>query len=874
MKKSAYIVLFCFCLFLFLGTATAWAGSNRALILRDEAGIPMDTDYENTLADLLGHFNLPYDIKNVDDYASGDADSYFVTFYLGSVWDKPLPAAFTADVLASNSRIVWVNYNLWQLAWGDSQAEFENRFGFRFVQVRNTGNFTRATYGGRTFYRTQEDFSQVSILDAAKALRLVNVTNGTTNYGYVVKSGNFWFVADNPLAQQNEDSVYLIFADVLHDMLGAQHAETHRAMVRIEDVDATEDPAAITAIADYLYGQGVPFTLAVIPRFADPLGAWGPPMTLDINQSPELQSALAYAVSKGGTIASHGFTHQYSDVANPTNGVSGVDSEFWFVPDNTPVPEDSPTWAQGRVDSALGIFEAAGLGRPAFWVTPHYLASTVDRQVFASNFTAGYERVTNAFYPYPLAHTVYGGRLVPENLGYISPPDVTGQAIVNRSDRYLSLRDGVASFFFHPEEDINQLKTAIAGMKAKGFTFIGPGQLTWESPPDADPPVITAVRPAGDIYSATAAVGADFGDTGSGIDTAAVTVTLDGSPLTGCGVTQAGVSCPATAVALGSHSIGGVVYDIAGNWSTISGGFTVVDNQAPALTYTGPAGFLTTDAATVTATYSDPAPSSGVASAGLSLNGGDPAACQVGGGDISCAVSGLADGHYDAVVSVTDGAGNTATATGGFDVDTTSPAITNLVPSGTVSGRDTTISADLADAGSGIDTAAVTVTLDGNPLACQATSTHVSCNAIGLADGTHAISVSAEDVAGNAAVAGQSFVVSYCPGSKPPLSLNLTSTYWSTYAEYLNHMLSVDFELSNDGGAEAYNVTVAGAHATNGVALISSPEPFPVPAFGAAPLSLKFAVPPGVQNFRTQLSVTALDSCGNLYEYGGPGPAL
>ena len=40
-------------------------------------------------------------------------------------------------------------------------------------------------------------------------------------------------------------------------------------------------------------------------------------------------SALKYMQSKGGTIIEHGYTHQYSNVANPYDGVTGDDAEFF-----------------------------------------------------------------------------------------------------------------------------------------------------------------------------------------------------------------------------------------------------------------------------------------------------------------------------------------------------------------------------------------------------------------------------------------------------------------------------------------------------------------------------------------------------------------
>ncbi|MEK6537195.1 MAG: fibronectin type III domain-containing protein, partial [Actinomycetota bacterium] len=206
---------------------------------------------------------------------------------------------------------------------------------------------------------------------------------------------------------------------------------------------------------------------------------------------------------------------------------------------------------------------------------------------------------------------------------------------------------------------------------------------------DTTPPTVTNVLPTGTIYTSSTTVSAAYSDAGSGINTALVSVTLDGLTRTGCTVTASSVSCPVTGLAVGSHAIGGSVSDIAGNKATIAGSFTVADNVVPVVTYVGPTGTISYNNPTITATATDASPSSGLASASASLNGGAAIPCTISGGNISCLTSGLADGSYSAVVSVTDTAGNKGTASGSFTVatttlDTTPPTVTNVLPTGTI----------------------------------------------------------------------------------------------------------------------------------------------------------------------------------------------
>ncbi|MFA6001545.1 MAG: DUF2334 domain-containing protein [Thermoleophilia bacterium] len=560
----------------------ASAYNDKALILVDSADTPdVYLSSQATLENLLGHFDLPYDVKSVDSYTQGDVDNYRVTFYLGTNWDQTLPAEFLDDVLVTDSRVVWINYNLWKLGW-DRKTEFESRFGIRYIQTLTNINYNRVTFNSRTFSRQQDDFAQVSIIDAAKAKALSQITNGTKKYPHTIQSGNFFYIADDPMTQLAPDSSYLVFCELLHDMTGIQHSASHRALVRIEDVDPTEDPNKIRAIADYLSSENVPFTLGVTPRFADPLGVLGTPMTRDLVDNPELVSALEYAVSRGGTIVMHGFTHQYGAVANPYNGLTGTDSEFYIqqldgagnIVAMSPVPEDSTAWVQARIDGSAAALGAAGFSRPPIWETPHYLASELDREVFSDNFATSYERFGDTYFPFVINRSSYGSLVIPENLGYIAPGVVNPQAIVTLADKNLAVRDGFASFFYHSEVDISYLKTTVSGIKAKGYTFVDVGTLT---PVDLVAPEIFDVLPAGIIFGDSNAITIRYNDPtpSSGIDAATVNVTLDGSPLNGCTVSMELISCPYSGLGAGVHTIAGSVSDRAGNTSAVNGTFEI-----------------------------------------------------------------------------------------------------------------------------------------------------------------------------------------------------------------------------------------------------------------------------------------------------------
>jgi uncharacterized protein YdaL len=301
-----------------------------------------------------------------------------------------------------------------------------------------------------------------------------------------------------------------VFADLLHDMLGSQHAEQHRALVRLEDVGAMVSVQSMKTLSDYLASKKIPFSVATIPHYKDPLGVYnnGVPEDIPLSQATTLRKSLDYALAHGGQLVMHGFTHQYDSMKNPNSGVSADDYEFWNIVQNTPVAEDSASWALGRLDTGLGELTANGYSVFA-WETPHYEASATDSRTFTQRFNKTYQRVVyftadkpNFFastgkdfavgqiFPYPIARDYYGQQIIPEDLGNVeydistidptSNYNYTAQDILTNAQYAMAVRDGYASFFFHPfwlEPDLGtpgfqDFQTIINGITSLGYTWV------------------------------------------------------------------------------------------------------------------------------------------------------------------------------------------------------------------------------------------------------------------------------------------------------------------------------------------------------------------------------------------------------------------
>ena len=217
--------------------------------------------------------------------------------------------------------------------------------------------------------------------------------------------------------------------------------------------------------------------------------------------------ALRYALAHGGVMTEHGLTHQWDGGVNPFTGATGDDAEFYRMiqnPDHTityagPVPGDSAAWAAGRFSAAAKEFKFAKLDTPTISLFPNYAGSAVDYRAEVAAFpvrwerslyfggvlsggTIDYSHMTGQFFPYAVTD-VYGSKVLPENLGDISPtawyafPARLPADIIDSAQKNLVVRDGFASFFFHPYTDITYLQQTVAGLRAAGYTFVSPASL-------------------------------------------------------------------------------------------------------------------------------------------------------------------------------------------------------------------------------------------------------------------------------------------------------------------------------------------------------------------------------------------------------------
>lgn len=424
------------------------------------------------LATLLGHFNVATTLKGVNKYGGGEVNNFDFTFYIGWNPRNVVPSRFLEDVLATDKPVVWMNTGMIEFS---KKYNVQKKFGFAVSMLDSVDGFDLVKSNNRVFTKGEPNTNLIDISDR----RLVTVV--ATAYSskkrkeipYIVKSKHLMYIADSPFGSVTESDRYLLFADMLHDILGEQHEESHSALIRIEDVDPLENPDNLRDIADILSGRDIPFLVGVIPFYVDP----GEGIRVSLSDKPDFVDALKYMVKNGATLVMHGITHQYK-------GKTAADFEFWDENTNKPIKDETPEGDAKKIELGIQEFTKNGLA-PLIWETPHYTASFMLYSTIAKYFSSAMEQRLSIededfsqYFPYIINKDLFGQKIYPENLGYVplNPSKAESEVYIQNLIKYakinLYVRDGFASVFFHPFLDLDLLKQLVDGIENLGYTYI------------------------------------------------------------------------------------------------------------------------------------------------------------------------------------------------------------------------------------------------------------------------------------------------------------------------------------------------------------------------------------------------------------------
>ena len=424
------------------------------------------------LATLLGHFNTKVVIQGVNDYVPNEMKGYDFTFYVGFHAHNSVPAAFLNDVLTIDKQIIWLNTGMAEFC---RRYPVAARFGFRVTSLDSLSIFDVVKSGDRVFEKGEPNLNVIEIRKTQQVHVLATALSSKRKrqLPYIVVSDNLTYVADSPFASAGESDRYLLFADMLHDILGEPHEESHSAIIRIEDVSPIDDPDRLREIADILSGEGIPFLVGVIPFYVDP----GQGIHVSLSDKPDVVDALKYMVRNGATLVMHGVTHQYK-------GVTATDFEFWDGNTNRPIKGETADAISKKLELGIQEFLKNGL-HPLLWETPHYTAPFVVYETVSKYFSTAIEQRLSIedydysqYFPYVIKKDLFGQTIYPENLGYVplsadkKVSEGYVQNIIRNAKENLYVRDGFAACFFHPFLDLDLLRQLVEGIEKLGYTYI------------------------------------------------------------------------------------------------------------------------------------------------------------------------------------------------------------------------------------------------------------------------------------------------------------------------------------------------------------------------------------------------------------------
>ncbi len=471
-KSTLFILIL---LFVFQSIGNAENNIKKILIVVEGSSkltnLPMGDGRQ--LATLLGHFSTSTDIKGVDDYIPNELNNYDFTFYIGFHHNNIVPDKFLIDLNRSEKPIIWLNTGFKEYS---EKYDLTKVFGFFVTELDTSTYFNYVKSSGRTFTKGEFNLNIVKISDVGRVSVLANAYSSSKRIEspYIVKSKNFYYVADSPFASATEGDRYLLFADMLHDILGEQHEESHSAILRIEDIGPLDDPTRLRDIADFLAKREIPFLISVYPFYVDPTEG----IRVSLSNKPEMVDAIKYMERNGGTLVMHGITHQYK-------GISASDFEFWDESKNAPIKDETAAAFSKKIEMGIQEFMKNGL-YPLVWETPHYTASHLFYETISKYFSTAIEQRLSIenfdysqFFPYIINKDLFGQTIYPENLGYVpldeTDPNISKIAIkdiIKFAKTNLYVRDGFASCFFHPFLDISLLKELVDGIQKLGYTYI------------------------------------------------------------------------------------------------------------------------------------------------------------------------------------------------------------------------------------------------------------------------------------------------------------------------------------------------------------------------------------------------------------------
>ncbi|MFB0844070.1 DUF2334 domain-containing protein [Paenibacillus oleatilyticus] len=426
---------------------------------------------------LLGRFTGNVVFKSDEALESEDLRGITHLVYYGAV-PKALPQQAVQLMAAYSGPF---------LAVGDNVGQLGERFSF--ISVEQKVAIHKVSKRDDSSYDLLEQTYPIAQIALRRGEAILQGWKGERAYPLLAVDRNSYY-----FSAVNLDAPFLNYlGEGLYPFFREQPAAGHPAYIRLEDVHPQSDPVLLKAAGEVLEEKGIPYMIALIPVYTNPVTH----EQLRLKDAPQLVEVLKELQKRGASIVLHGYTHQYRQ------SETGEGFEFWDVENNAPIMDEpdrevtvryrhdfpskeayesyaeknrqfNESYTRHRLES--GIKELTELGLyPLGFEAPHYTMSQEGYRVAAEYFQyvlgqvqlgdRDWQRMSAA--PYVTAPAfLHGMTLLPETIGYYDAASPSAAADTARKVRQMQFVNGsVIGMFYHPYLGADRLKEFLAAVE-------------------------------------------------------------------------------------------------------------------------------------------------------------------------------------------------------------------------------------------------------------------------------------------------------------------------------------------------------------------------------------------------------------------------
>ena len=212
---------------------------------------------------LLGHFpELTQIISPIERYTKGEIEKCRSTIYIGSFFENDIPDDFYLDFQNTKKHVAWLGYNIWKFPT-DSLSKM---FGYNYDSLTSLDTINLTKEGNPSFFKYVEykgeqfekfgkwvnregrsvfaaPFEQVVLKkDPNTTNKDVNVLalsrhdHSGAKLPYALRSENRFYIADIPFSYAHESDRYLVFSDILFDILDLKPKHKEKIAIMVQQI--------------------------------------------------------------------------------------------------------------------------------------------------------------------------------------------------------------------------------------------------------------------------------------------------------------------------------------------------------------------------------------------------------------------------------------------------------------------------------------------------------------------------------------------------------------------------------------------------------------------------------------------------------------